>query len=256
MMENYTETIAIFAAKIARKRLRKRIADRVRMAQTFAFNDLDDVGRSFEARNQTFHEGGNPGSPAGVAELTAQPEPQASGGPGTADWAFRTICPLIDLCQESCTDLVISPRMAAASPVKRDRGEIWTDGTMSRNLPNSLRGRRVLVAEDEFLICKLIGRMLQHLDCTVVGPAHNLSEVLQTIRTSEIDAALLDVQLGDDDVYPAAKELRRRNIPFVLETGYRDLDGSPQLLRDAPRLTKPFNEQQLVDILTAAFVHD
>jgi DNA-binding NtrC family response regulator len=125
---------------------------------------------------------------------------------------------------------------------------------MSRNAQNSLRGRRVLIAEDEFLIGKLIGRMLRHHECTVVGPAHSLSEALQAIRTSDIDAAVLDVQLGDADVYPAAKELELRNIPFVVATGYRDLDGSPELLRDAPRLTKPFNEQQLVDILTSSFV--
>jgi CheY-like chemotaxis protein len=148
----------------------------------------------------------------------------------------------------------LGPRTARGKSGEMRQREIWTDGTMSRNTQNSLRGRRVLVAEDEFLIGKLIGRMLQHLECTVVGPAHNLPEALQAIRTNDIDAALLDVQLGDADVYPAAKELDRRNIPFVVATGYRDLDRSPQLLRDAPRLTKPFNEQQLVDILTSTFV--
>jgi len=119
--------------------------------------------------------------------------------------------------------------------------------------PNSLGGRRVLVAEDELIIAGLIARLLRRLECTVIGPVNGLAEALQAIRTNEIDVALLDVQLGDEDVYPAAKELKLRNIPFVLTTGHGNLDGSQPLLREAPRLTKPFNEQQLVHILRSTF---
>jgi CheY-like chemotaxis protein len=173
---------------------------------------------------------------------------------------FAPFAPLLIRVREASTASGAFQRQAPCTAVRQVRRiaaerDIDIDGRrMGRNTQNSLRGRRVLVAEDEYLICTLIGQMLHHLECTVVGPAHNLSEALQAIRTSDIDAALLDVQLGDADVYPAAEELKHRNIPFVVATGYRNLDGSPQLLRDAPRLTKPFNEQQLLDILTSTFV--
>lgn len=103
------------------------------------------------------------------------------------------------------------------------------------------------------LISEFISEILLDLECTVIGPARNLDETLQAIRTNDIDAALLDVRLGEASVYPAANELKQRGVPFILTTGYRNLSGSPALLRDAPLLTKPFNVHQLVNMLKSSF---
>jgi DNA-binding response OmpR family regulator len=124
---------------------------------------------------------------------------------------------------------------------------------MSLKATNSLRCLRVLVAEDDALISEFIADILVELECTVIGPARSLDEALRAIRANDFDAALLDVRLGEANIYPAANELKLRGIPFILTTGHGNLNESPALLRDAPRLTKPFNVRQLVDMLKSSF---
>ena len=123
---------------------------------------------------------------------------------------------------------------------------------MSLSATRSLRGLRVLVAEDQLLISQFIGEVLLYLECTVVGPVRDLDEALRAIHTSEIDGALLDVQLGSTSIYPAAKELALRSIPFILVTGQVNFGGSP-LLAKAPLLIKPFKVQQLEDMMSSTF---
>ena len=94
---------------------------------------------------------------------------------------------------------------------------------MAMNELRQLRGLRVLVAEDELLISQLIREILVSLQCTVIGPARNLDEAMQAIRTNGMDGALLDVQLGEASIYPAIDELVRRGIPFILVTGQGNL---------------------------------
>jgi len=118
---------------------------------------------------------------------------------------------------------------------------------------NPLHGVRVLVADDNLLISELIGQMLHDLECTVIGPVNGLDETLQAIQTNDFDGALLDVQLGETNVFPAANELAKRGIPFLLMTGRADLNDEPALLAEAPLLTKPFDLRQLEDMATRTF---
>ena len=124
---------------------------------------------------------------------------------------------------------------------------------MAMNELRQLRGLRMLVAEDELLISQLVREILVALQCTVIGPARNLDEAMQAIRTNGMDGALLDVQLGEVSIYPAIDELVRRGIPFILVTGQASLDRFPALLRNAPILTKPFRAQQLENMIRSTF---
>ncbi len=124
---------------------------------------------------------------------------------------------------------------------------------MPPSATRSLAGLRILVAEDHLLLSHFIQEVLLARDCTVVGPAHDVAGALDAIRTQEIDGALLDVSLGADSIYPAAKELAARSIPFILMTGHTNLDAFPALLGTAPCLVKPFRIQQLEDMLEDVF---
>ncbi len=124
---------------------------------------------------------------------------------------------------------------------------------MTGTAASPLRGLRVLVAEDDLLIARLIDNILVSLGCTVVGPARDLNEVLQAIRMSDIDGALLDVQLGKSRIYPAIEKLILRGIPFILVTGQGRLGESPGLLSDAPFLANPFTVQQLENMMASTF---
>lgn len=111
-----------------------------------------------------------------------------------------------------------------------------------------LNGLRVLVVEDEMMVSMLIEDMLSDLGCVVIGPAARLDEALELARDSEIDCAVLDVNLGGQPIFPVADLLRERGRPYAFATGYGDAG-----LRDAdkgtPVLQKPFREGDLARIL-------
>ncbi len=84
-----------------------------------------------------------------------------------------------------------------------------------------LLGRRVLVVEDDMIIAMMVEDMLRDLGCAVVGPANGLGEGLALARDEgAIDAALLDVNLGGETVFPLADSLRARGVPLIFSTGY------------------------------------
>lgn len=110
----------------------------------------------------------------------------------------------------------------------------------------ALDGLRVLLVEDEMLVCMDIEDMLAELGCTVVGPAASVDQALEFIRDELVDMAVLDVNLGKERSYPVADKLRARGVPFLLSTGYAEVEVE---YRDHPRLQKPFSQQQFADAL-------
>ena len=100
--------------------------------------------------------------------------------------------------------------------------------------------RKVLVVDDEALIAMLIEDMLADLGCDVVGPAYRLNEALELAKTSEIDCAILDLNLEGKPTFPVAAVLRERNIPFVFASGYAMTDSDTEF-SSVPVLQKPFN---------------
>lgn len=106
-----------------------------------------------------------------------------------------------------------------------------------------LEGRRVLVVEDETMIAMLVEDMLGDLGCVVVGPAHALESALALAEDDEgMDAALLDLNLGGQPVFPLADALRARGVPLIFCTGYgqaglRDVDAGATVLQKPFRIT-------------------
>jgi DNA-binding response OmpR family regulator len=79
----------------------------------------------------------------------------------------------------------------------------------------SLEGLRVLVVEDDYLISLLFDDMLTSAGCVVVGPLPRLTDALEAAAKERCDAAVLDVNLGGERVYPVAKILAERHVPFI-----------------------------------------
>ncbi len=118
---------------------------------------------------------------------------------------------------------------------------------------DSPRACNVLVAEDVRPIADEVVRMLQRLGCTPVGPVPTVAAGLSMVKRQwqPIDAAVLDIALRDEPVFPLAHELRTRGIPFVFATGYC-AQVLPPDLSDVPCVEKPFDEQSLHDALARA----
>lgn len=113
-----------------------------------------------------------------------------------------------------------------------------------------LNGLRVLVVEDEMLVSMLVEDMLADFGCSVVGPAPDFDEAMALARSSEIDAALLDVNLAGRPIFPVADVLRARGVPFAFASGYGQA-GLAESHRDAPVLQKPFRQSDLERALTS-----
>jgi CheY-like chemotaxis protein len=84
-----------------------------------------------------------------------------------------------------------------------------------------LSGCRILVIEDEYFLADDIARALRELGARVVGPVGELEDAASLLDTDvTIDAAVLDINLRSDMVFPLARTLRARKVPFVFTTGY------------------------------------
>jgi CheY-like chemotaxis protein len=106
-----------------------------------------------------------------------------------------------------------------------------------------LAGLRVLVVEDHYLIAEDMRRLVLEMGGAVVGPTASLAVAIGLL-TEHVDFALLDVTLDGTDVYPLARELTDRQIPFIFVTGYEP--GSIlEAFRDAPHVGKPASAQAL-----------
>ena len=114
-----------------------------------------------------------------------------------------------------------------------------------------LNGRRVLVVEDETLIAMLAEEMLAELGCIVHGVAANVSAALELAEAGGFDAAILDVNVARERVFPVADLLAERNLPFAFTSGYgEDEIAGPRQSR--PLLGKPYTLDDLERALRTA----
>ena len=118
---------------------------------------------------------------------------------------------------------------------------------------SQLNGLRLLIVEDEYMVADHIGMLLEDLGCEVAGVATTVAEALDLVRNVALDGVLLDGNLNGDSSAPVAVELRSRSIPFVVATGYGQLELDAEALNGAPRLDKPFSNVDFERILLAAF---
>ena len=115
-----------------------------------------------------------------------------------------------------------------------------------------LHDRRILAVEDEYYIAKELERELALAGAHVLGPVPSVEQALVMIASeTDIDGAVLDINLGGSMSFPVADALLVRHIPFVITTGY--VDG--ELDTRYPNITrcdKPTDARTLLAALAAA----
>jgi len=104
-----------------------------------------------------------------------------------------------------------------------------------------LKGRRIFVVEDEYFLADDIGKTFRALGAEIAGPVGHLEDALKILHDgSVLDAAVLDVNIRSEMVFPIARELKARNVPFLFTTGYEKITLSPEF-QDVPLLEKPID---------------
>jgi DNA-binding response OmpR family regulator len=112
-----------------------------------------------------------------------------------------------------------------------------------------LQGKRVMVVEDELLVAMMIEDILLEQECEIVGPYTTLADALAAAKDQTMDVALLDVNLHGEKIYPVARALAERGVPFLLLSGY----GADAIPADEPSwraCAKPFTPEDLLRMMT------
>jgi len=192
----------------------------------------------------TWAENGGPaltGPPIGRGFGSTLIEATASGqlkGSIERDWSHLGLRAVITI------DASMVQPAAATGPAPRRLPPAATTG------PAWLRDRQILIAEDETLIALELRDAVEELGCRVLGPAYTLDQA-RALMTEDaaIDAAVLDVNLGGQEIFPVAEILRGRGVPIIFTTGYSRLP--EEKTRGAPVLRKPLARGELAAALTA-----
>lgn len=107
---------------------------------------------------------------------------------------------------------------------------------------------RLLVVEDEYLIRMLLEDMLIDLGYEVAAAVGTIAEAREQAASGDFTAAILDVNLDGQEIFPIAEILSERGLPFVFVTGYGERS-LPDPYRGRPTLQKPFQVEQLKSAL-------
>lgn len=107
----------------------------------------------------------------------------------------------------------------------------------------------VLVAEDEPLVAVGVVNYLTEAGATVIGPCSTSGRAIAALSENDIDVAIVDFVLADDNTEGLQAALEDKDIPFVVLTGY------PRVLvrRDQrqPVLSKPVSPEALTSTVRA-----
>ena len=119
-------------------------------------------------------------------------------------------------------------------------------------MPPDMSGHRILVVEDDALIALVYEEILMDAGAEVVGPVATVEEAGKLIVANGISIALLDIRLGDDEVWPVARLLAGKGVPFVFCTGHFDAKTVPAEWLGRPVLTKPARPERVIAALAEA----
>lgn len=109
----------------------------------------------------------------------------------------------------------------------------------------TLRDCSVLVVEDEYLVAECLEVELAAAGAVVLGPVARVADALALLELQpKIDAAILDVNLQGEMVFPVADALTERSVPFIFTSGY-DRSAVPKRFEHVLRYEKPADPSAL-----------
>jgi DNA-binding NtrC family response regulator len=126
--------------------------------------------------------------------------------------------------------------------------------TRSQSMPESakpagLPSFKILIVEDEYFIAQDLAEAFTDIGSEVLGPVPSIDQAMEVIRDQVVHAAVLDINIQDQMVFPVADILTRRDIPFVFASGY-DEKTVPQSYQGVPRWEKPFAAGDIAEFLS------
>nr|WP_272873183.1 response regulator [Sphingomonas arenae] len=109
-------------------------------------------------------------------------------------------------------------------------------------------GRNILVVEDEPLIAMMLEDFLETLGHRIHASCDNVSAALGACESGGFDVAILDVNLKGEAVWPVAKRLQEKGVPFVIASGGH-VEPPPAEFASVPMLEKPYTIDRITPVL-------
>jgi CheY-like chemotaxis protein len=122
------------------------------------------------------------------------------------------------------------------------------DGARDKAINVDSDDKLVLLVEDEPLVSMMLADMLSAFGHKVDGPYNRFSDAILAAKSNNLQAGILDVNLGGEKTYAVADILTGRNIPFAFVTGYGP-DTIVSEFAHAPVLQKPIEAAKLHALL-------
>ena len=111
----------------------------------------------------------------------------------------------------------------------------------------------VLVVEDESLIAMNLEMILEDLGHSVIGPVLTLRDLEKLLDSDfRADAAILDVNIAGEHIFPYARRLADLGVPLLFASGY-GASGISDDLAHYPVVPKPYTELEIAGMLDAIF---
>jgi DNA-binding response OmpR family regulator len=107
------------------------------------------------------------------------------------------------------------------------------------------RPRTVLVTEDDAFVGFDLTDVLEEAGYRIAGPVNSSTDALNWLKANVPDIVVLDVMLRDGSCIDIARELRRRQIPFLIYSGRRQHQ-APIEFQDVRWLEKPASHADLL----------
>jgi CheY-like chemotaxis protein len=161
------------------------------------------------------------------------------GGEAVFDWRAAGLCCTLSLPSDTKSNLWNGRPNAKQSSQKR-QFEFWP----IRN------GGNVLLVEDESLVAMMIEEVLSELGLRVIGPYATIHQALRAAKEIPVDAAVLDVNLSGQSVYPVVDLLIEKRVPVAFISGYCAESLDPRYAH-IPFVQKPIDRRMLIDLFTS-----
>ena len=110
----------------------------------------------------------------------------------------------------------------------------------------ALAARTILVLEDEPLIALEIADLMRDAGAAVLHASY-IRDALLLVEHPHLSAAILDFKVSDGDAGIVCERLNSRAIPFVVYSGFEDVDAR---CHAGIHLAKPASSVELVATIT------
>jgi PAS domain S-box-containing protein len=153
------------------------------------------------------------------------------------------------------SELGVGTTVNMCLPAVERREEPKQTSTAVEEQPAKSSRRKILVVDDDFLVLMNTTALLEDMGHEVVE-AHSGDLALKLFQEhDDIDLLITDQAMPGMTGLQLIEKIRsvRANLPVILATGYAELPEGYSF--EVPKLTKPFDEQQLAAAVSSAIDH-